>query len=81
METAYGRMESDMHAERHSETIRQLWNTGFKERLRRCSKGAKTMEKAVIVGQRSLAFTSEKKLDGFPDNLRDPGNFVLGCYL
>lgn len=35
------------------------------------------MEKAVIVGQLDVSIANEKQLNGFPDKLGNPGDFVL----
>lgn len=42
-------------------------------------KGAKPMEKAVIVGQRGFSIANGQQLNGFPDDFGNRGNVILRC--
>lgn len=61
--------------------VRQLRKMGFKERLRRFSKGAKAMKKTVIIRKCDNALGNGKQCYRFPDHFRNTLNDVIRCNL
>lgn len=61
----------------HTRTVRQLRKFWIKRTLAASSERAKTVEKAVIIGQRNFSVTSVKRLSRLPDKFGSPGNFTL----